>query len=178
MKSTAVYREARQTLAPWCKKNGFRRTSGGMLGWYRPLGDEFVVFWLQCSQDGWDAYAGSKFVVEFQRSPSKSIGDLKSVVRHRLPYFLRDDELQTVQAMQNEVIAQLPQPPEDYFVYGISESVAKWYRAKFEPIREPYTNQSDIWLRYQQPSHVQQWAEFLLALLPRILEQVETETAR
>src|SRR5207247_10335221 len=85
LKSTDVYKEIRRVIGPWAKKQGFTRTTSGMLGWKRPLGNEHLVFWFQCSQSGWDDYAGSKFTVEFQRSETDFIG--YAVCRHRLGFF-------------------------------------------------------------------------------------------
>jgi hypothetical protein len=82
VKSTDAYRVIRPVIAPWCKAEGFSRTPGGMLGWQRRQAEEHLVFWFQCSRDGWDDYAGSKFIVEFQLSeepPHRSRNEPESV---------------------------------------------------------------------------------------------------
>src|SRR5919109_811870 len=146
MKSTEVYKEARQVLAPWCKQQGFKRIPGGMLGWVKHKDNKYVVFWLQCKQSGWDYYAGSSFVVEFQFSPSPRIGAYGAdCVRDRLPHFLTEEELGRVREMQNRVIGKLPQPADDYFVLQLEERVVRGYLDMFKPVEQPYAATDDIW---------------------------------
>src|SRR5262245_24489527 len=174
MKSTDVYREARGVLAAWSKASGFKRTSGGMLGWTKVVADDHLFFWLQVSQDGWDAYAGSKFVVEFQRSQSAHMFDAgRDVVRRRLPHFLRDHELEDVRTLQNDVIRSLQRPPRDYFLYQMDAKVVAWYEAKFDPVADRYRRDEDIWFRYHEPAHVRRWAEFVMEVLPRVVHELE-----
>ncbi|MCI0631607.1 MAG: hypothetical protein L0Y44_13235 [Phycisphaerales bacterium] len=165
MKSTEVYKLIREVIGPWCKEQGFKRTTGGMLGWHRPHADQQLVFWFQCSQDGWDPYTGSKFILEFQVAGDPQPG-ASGARRYRLPYFLSEAELEEVRAIQNSVIAGLPPPPKDYYVFGLGAATSEWYRGKFQPVPEPYRNQDDIWLRYHTPADVRRWADFVLAVLP------------
>ncbi len=172
MKSTEVYRIIRDVIAPWCKTQGFKRTKGGMLGWYKPVGNKFLVFWFQCSMDGWDNFAGSRFVVDTQLSDEPIVGS--SIQHQRLPHFLDDAQLEQVRQIQNMVTERLKAPPETYFVLHISPSVREWYLAKFQPITRKYANTDDIWLRYFFPEDVRRWAEFALDHLPSILESFAT----
>ena len=143
------------------------------MGWYKQVGDRYVVFWLQCSQDGWDTYAGSKFVVEFQFSPSATIGAAGvGCVRERLPHFLSEAELNRARELQNRVIAKLQRPPSDYFVLQMETRVVNWYLEKFEPVHQPYKSTDDIWFRYHDESDVRQWAEFVLNLLPNTIAKL------
>jgi hypothetical protein len=171
MKSTEVYRVARGVLAPWCKAHGFRRTTGGLLGWHKPLGELHLVFWLQCSQDGWDAYAGSKFIVEFQLSRSPQLGAAgPEGLRERLPRFLAEHELELVREIQNTVIRSLPQPQPDHLVFKMDQQIVDWYLSEFKEVAGPYRATDDVWLRYWTPEDVKHWAEFLLGVLPRIVQ--------
>lgn len=175
MSSTEVYRIARLALGPWCKQNGFKRTSGGMLGWYKLVGDQFLVFWFQVSNYGWDRDYGSAFVIEFQISRRPVIGDAINR-RWRLPKFLTEWELEYVRRMQNVVIAKLERPNRDYCLgrCGPFEAVIKSYLAKFDPVVNRYTERDDIWLRYKDKEDVEQWIEFVRRVLPRILESLST----
>lgn len=181
MKSTEVYKIARPVIAPWCKQNGFKRTAGGMLGWVKPVGkDDSLVFWLQCSQSGWDAYAGSSFCVEFQRSASSEIGGgsrFKGDLRELLPYFLTVDELEEVRQMQNRVISKLERPPANHFAYQLPENTLKWYLGKFNAVETAYTNGHDVWFRYHDVEDVILWAEFVAKRLPRIISRMESPSA-
>lgn len=172
MNSTQIYKVVREAIAPWCKQNGFKRTPGGMLGWFKPQGDNFIVFWFQCNQDGWDAYAGSSFCVEFQFSDSHDIGGGASELRHRLSYFLTLGEREEVRQKQNHVIAKLDYPPKDHFTFQMDANVANWYRQKFIAVEMVYPDKYDIWLRYKDGEDVKTWAEFVLRRLPKVLAQL------
>lgn len=169
MKSTEVYSVIRQVLAPWCKEQGFRRTAGGMLGWYMPIGDQYMVFWFQVSREGWDEYAGSKFIVEFQIAAKPVIGAGPHKQGGRLPKFLNADDLGRVRHMQNAVIAKLNKPNRSYHIFRLGDEVVNWYLAKFNPIAEPYSNTDDIWLRYREKEDVERWAIFVKGLLPKVV---------
>ncbi|MCM3869834.1 MAG: hypothetical protein ND895_03905 [Pyrinomonadaceae bacterium] len=169
MKSTEVYSIVRNILASWCKEHGFRRTGGGMLGWYRPIGDRFILFWFQVSRDGWDEYTGSKFIVEFQISDEPQIGSGHHDQRWRLPKFLTGDQLELIRQLQNRVIAKLEKPNRDYHIFQMPDNVVDWYLAKFKPIGERYSRTDDIWLRYKEKEDVQQWAIFVKEVLGSIV---------
>ena len=169
MKSTEVYKIVQQELASWCREHGFKRTKGGMLGWYKPIGDKFIVFWFQVSQDGWDEYAGSKFVVEFQISDEPIIGAGESEQRWRLPEFLNEDELEKVRSMQNAVIAKLEKPDRSYFIFQLGDDLVSWYLDKFKPVVERYRRTEDVWLRYKDKEDVERWAIFVKEKLPEIV---------
>lgn len=164
MRSTDMYRTATEVLAPWCKAQGFKRAKTGMLGWYRPADDGFLVFWLQVFTYGWNPYAGSRFTVELQLSPEPIVG--WGVTRQRLFQLLTKCELERATALQNAVIAKLNYPPPEYEVLHMEQEVVKWYLREFEPVREPYTTRDDTWLRYGDAEDVRTWASFLLEVLP------------
>jgi hypothetical protein len=141
--SADVYRSVRTIVGPWCKSNAFKRGSSGLLSYFAPVGQNNLVFWFQVSRDGWDDYAGSKFVVEFQLSEDPRPGT-PSGFRQRIPYFLTEFELARIRQIQNSVIASLPKPPQSHFALSISAEVSAWYLERFKPISEPYRSTSDI----------------------------------
>lgn len=171
MKSIEVYRIAREAFTPWCTAAGFCQTKSNMPGWYKHTDAGYLIFWLQVSQDSWDPYAGSKFVVEFQLAERPEIGH--GQLRLRLPQLLSDPELEEVRRMQNLVIAKLSIPPMDYYAWHINEDVSEAYRRKFEPVAEPYTRSDDVWLRYAEEEDVRLWVQFLLRTLPTVIERFE-----
>ena len=174
MKSTDVYRTIRETIGPWCKSVGFKRTQDGMLGWVRPAEAKHLLFWCQCSQDGWDSYAGSKFVVEFQLAPSDRPGASgPESKRMRLGRLLFDGELQRATELQDAVIAKLAQPPKDHPNMTVSNEVARWYLAKFARLERPYRRDDDLWLRYHDDDDVAHWGNFLRDVLPRVIATFE-----
>lgn len=172
MKSTDVYALLRAELGPWFKSTGFKRAKG-LLSWWRPQGPASTVVWCQISQDGWDDYAGSKFVVEFQRSLDSTPSAMPSR-RARLARLMSADARGELLAIQNAVISSLQAPPESYFKLHISESVTRWYRKNFEPVTAAYSERDDVWLRYAAPTHVTNWARFILAQLPACVAAAES----
>jgi hypothetical protein len=171
MKSPEVYSQLKLELAPWFKSAGFKRAKG-LLGWSRPHGDAHVVVWCQISQDGWDSYAGSKFVVELQLSSEPVIGG-HYAHRQRFALFLSPEEREEVRRIQNEVIAGLHHPPANYPTLQISQQVTDWYLAKFKLVNEPYPEREDIWFRYESPEHVTRWAQFIIGKLPKCMSVIE-----
>ena len=172
MKSTEVYRLLRARLAPTCKALGFRRAEGGMLGWSRSAGEAaHMTFWCQCSQDGWDVYAGSRFTVEFQRSDDPRPGTGRP--RVRFGALLAADERETIRRIQNQVIAALPPPPRDHPLLA-EPSLRAYYAARFVGVAAPYAATDDIWLRYHAPADVERWAELLTDRMPHLVRAFET----
>ncbi len=169
MKSTEVYKLLREEVGPWTKAQGFKRAKS-MLSWYRPLKDKHIVFWFQVSQSGWDAFAGSQFTVEFQLSHDPNVG--AGLRRERIGKLLNDSVREELRGIQNGVILSLPKPPADYFILQLPE-LREHYLQKFEPVIEPYSQNTDIWLRYHTSDHVCRWGRFVLQQLPQCIKQVE-----
>lgn len=171
LKSTEVYSLLRAEVGPWFKEAGFKRVKQ-MLGWSRPHGDKHVVVWFQVSQDGWDAYAGSKFVVELQHSAEPRIGGHPNG-RRRMGELLTPQEREEVRAIQNRVISALRRPPSNHPLLRGAPDLAKYYRAKFKTVDERYSENEDIWFRYAAPEHVTQWARYIREKLPRCIADIE-----
>src|SRR5690349_3521604 len=159
MKSIEVYRTLREHLAPIFKAAGFKRADP-MLSWMRREGDRYLVVWCQVSRDGWDDYAGSKFVVEFQLSDDPIVG-ARSVHRQRLPKMLDGVGREKIRKIQNRVIDSLRSPPPNHPSLHISKEVSDWYRAKFARIDHPFGDEDDIWFRYVGDGDLIVWAEFI-----------------
>jgi hypothetical protein len=172
MKSPEVYAAIREKLGPQLKFMGFKREKA-LLSWSRPRGGQHTVVWCQVSRDGWDDYAGSKFVVEFQRSQSPEAG-APSTGRARLVRFLTNSQRAEASRLQSQVIADLSRPPSTHPMLHVSPDVSRWYLDKFEPLRGVYGPGEDLWLRYAKPEHVQMWADFLCGVIPACVEAAES----
>ena len=175
MKSPEVYAVLREELGPALKSLGFKREKA-LLSWSRQHGGKFTVLWCQVSRDGWDDYAGSKFVVEFQRSENPEAG-APSTARARLVKLLTDDQRGEAWRLQSRVIADLSRPPRTHPTLHISADVTRWYLEKFEPLRAAFSPSDDLWLRYAKPEHVRMWAEFLRRVVPACVEAIEAAQA-
>jgi hypothetical protein len=172
MKSTEVYAAIRDGLGPSLKSLGFKREKA-FLSWSRQQAGQYTVLWCQVSRDGWDDSAGSKFVVEFQRSESPEAG-APSSARFRLAKLLSDEQRAEIWRLQSQVIASLARPLRTHSMLHVSPEVTRWYLEKFEPLRGAYSSGEDLWLRYAQPEHVQMWADFLCHVVPDCVEAIET----
>jgi hypothetical protein len=137
MKSTEVYAIIRTILGPWCKAHGFKRTSGGILGWYKPIGDLFLVLSFQCFPSGWDSLTGSKFIAEFQISDRPSIG--AGIRRKRLPDFLDDEQREQLIVRQNAVIAKLNPPRPDHMLFKLPQPLIDMVLDEFKPVTRKQT---------------------------------------
>ncbi|MBN3725460.1 hypothetical protein [Burkholderia sp. Ac-20379] len=171
MKSSEVYAILREELGPFLRSLGFRREKA-LLSWSRLRDSRYTTLWCQVSRDGWDDCAGSRFVMEFQRSERPEAGEL-STARARLAALLTDAQRAEVWRLQRQVIASLSQPPGGHPALHVSPDVTRWYLAKFEAPRAPFKASDDIWLRYAKPEHVHMWAEFLRNVLPDSLAAID-----
>jgi hypothetical protein len=172
MKSTEVYASIRKEVAPLFKSLGFERGKA-LLSWVRQQDARYTVVWCQVSRDGWDEYAGSRFVVELQRSDSEKPGALPST-RRRIAKLLTDDQRDEVWRLQNQVISTLAHPPPECPSLHISPEVTRWYLEKFGRVPIRYQAADDVWLRYAKPAHVKAWAELLLRVLPGCIAAIES----
>jgi hypothetical protein len=173
MKSREVYREIREILAPWCKTHGFRRVKSGLLGWYKPVGDEWCLFWFQCSDWGWNDLTGSEFTAEFQLSAAPVIGT--GARRKRLLQLMDVAQLERVRQIQNRVIAGLRLPPEDHPMLRISPHITEWYLSMFQPVTPQTLNPNQLWFRYYTVEDIRRWAAFILDQLPVALRSFAPE---
>lgn len=175
MKSTLTYKTLRDVVGPWTKTAGFKRAGGGMLSYVRGApGAGFHTFWFQCSRDGWDGFAGSKFTLEFQEASEPEPGH--SGRRSRFIPLLTADEREQVRSLQNVVIKKLRLPPRDHWAHTLDGETKKLYFAKFDLIRDPLGANDDVWMRYADEADVRRWADFLVRLLPRMIEDFVATT--
>lgn len=172
MKSQELYSALRVHLAPLLKASGFKGATT-MLSWLRSRGALYEGVCCQADQRGWDTYAGSKFILEFQLGPEPVIGG-QTVCRRRIGELLSTTEREEARAIQNRVIASLRRPPKSYPVLNVCEEVSTLYLREFDLVNEPYGERDDIWFRYASKEDVDRWAKFLIDRLPNCLRQVET----
>jgi len=78
---------------------------------------------------------------------------------------LNRDELSSLVAYQNRVIADLPKPPKDQ-VDTYPEFLRHQYLSYFEP--QQGFDAVKSWMRYRTLAHVDGWSEILGSLLPQL----------
>ena len=129
---------------------------------------------VQVSRHGWDEYAGSRFVVELQRSREPEPGS-PSERRRRLARLIGDVQREQIRGLQNAVIKSLLRPPSSYAAFNVSPEVTRLNLGKFEEEIKPYAQDADIWLRYADPAHVKRWGTLLAEYIPMLVQAIEGE---
>lgn len=165
--SKQFYQELRSALASHMKADGFRRLSGGRLGWEKPRGAEHFFLWFQCNKWGWNAQWGSNFTLEFQMAPDA--GDAMSFKgrRERLGELLEGfQELDELRLMNNAIIERLPGTLGNLAV-TVADGAGKLYAQEgFIIDPEPAVYGRDMWLNYHSLEDVRMWAHYFENRLP------------
>jgi hypothetical protein len=172
MKSTEVYKEISKFIFPNLQSKGFKKNKSGMLGFYKQLKELYLVIWFQCSRDGFDQFAGSKFIIEIQISETNEIGTA-SVVRHRIPFFLTDKDFDNITKIENEIKDKLQKPPKTYFIFNLADDIQNWYKKKFEKTTNKYNNESDIWFVYSDHADIEKWTKLIEPMINKIIYDFE-----
>lgn len=172
MKSTEVYKIINLIIKDDFKALGYKKTKGGMLGFYKQINKLYVIFWFQCSQSAFNFYTGSKFTIEFQLSETDGIGS-EAIERHRISHYLTQEELQYITKKENEIRKNMKKPPSNYSLLNMSDDIKKWFMKNYEPIRDVYNNDTDIWLRYIEEKDIKEWVEYFKNIIKRIVGVLE-----
>jgi hypothetical protein len=121
---------------------------------------------VQCRQSGWDPRAGSRFVVEFERSAVPKIAS--SGDRNRIWYLL--DELRRQEALNiNSDVAQTLPPPDNSFASSLPPDVREHYLRQFAPSTKTVKS-TDVWFCYYDETDAHAWAEFLSRTIDSALQ--------
>ena len=172
MKSTEVYKVINEIIFPNLKSTGFKKAKSGMLGFYKQLKKQYLVIWFQCSRDGFDKFAGSKFIVEIQISATNEIGT-ESTVRKRIPFFLTKYDFENISKIENEIRFKLEKPPITYFIFSLTQDIQNWYKRKFKKTTTKYNNKSDIWFVYSDKADIQKWMKIIEPAINKIIYNFE-----
>ena len=172
MKSTEVYKTINVIIKEDFKALGYKKTKGGMLGFYKQINELYVIFWFQCAQSAFNFYTGSKFVIEFQLSETDGIG-AKAIERNRISHYLTQEELKYITKKENEIRKKMKKPPSNYPLLNMSDDIKKWFLKNYEPVKDVYNNDMDIWLRYIEEKDIKEWAEYFKNIIKRIVGILE-----
>lgn len=137
-------------------------------GWVRKEATGGITFFkIQRHPKAVDPYAGGRFTLEFERSPSnKPLMGMAG--RARFDQLLPEADLERVVAYQRRVISSLPRPPAEWVNSG-PDVLRETYLENFEP---NFTfRPGNLWLRYQSLEHVMGWVDVITSLLPEVLER-------
>jgi hypothetical protein len=161
--SKQLYSRIKDNIQAEMKERGYKRTKGGMLGWYRPHLNNYIVLWFQCDKWGWQQDWGSKFTIEFQFSDSNEIA-VGTISRMRVPYMLGDDDLEIMRERNDSIIKS----SEGYKNGGLSTIEVK---GVVIPLlgkllsEQPYNRNFDPWFDYYNVEDIDYWSKFFISRL-------------
>ena len=133
----------------------------GVLGWCKPCGNNYIVFWFQCDKWGWDESWGSSFTIEFQISSSKEIAAGNFTERERMTRMLGGHDLKLMRQRNDAVIKStdgfkansLKTMEMDGLIIPISGKMVS---------TEPYQGNCDYWFNYYTYDDVEFWSKFFV----------------
>jgi hypothetical protein len=167
-----VHRKAIAALGPGFAARGFdRREISASAIWHRPVGQEFVVAWVQPTRNpdvhGW---YGSRFIIEFRRGAEPRAGVLGP--GFRFCQLLDKEGREQVRAVQNAVIRRLPPVPARV-LRTLDDRTRDGYLAQGKQVTAAYSLQQDIWFRHRDERDLDAWFRLLPVLLPGVLDAVQ-----
>jgi hypothetical protein len=115
-RSSAVYKEIRAALDPWCKQNGYRRVRGTEATWIRSLNaEQDLSFSFRCNRWGGGAIGGSDFYGLIQTAPSEKSGiapDASTIRQCDISHCFVQSELDELREIQTLINARRPRTAE------------------------------------------------------------------
>jgi hypothetical protein len=126
---------------------------------------------LQARQSGWDRYAGSLFVVEFEISDTPKLDT--GWHRRRLWRVLAEKDRDVFHQLNNLVAVTLPHP-DPGFISALTPQAAEWYKKAFDPSPMPQPG-DDVWFRYYDQDDATAWGHLIAAAVVPALQTFESE---
>lgn len=168
-----VHRELFALLTPALAKEGFRRVRpGSAAAWSKPVGEQFLVVWVQLSRSG-DPFGwyGTSLTIEFQLSDTVVRGTGRS--RERLTCLLSHEDREEIRRTQNAFIGRLPRAPFAVLTQ-LPKSSRSHYLAHGVPHTSPYAEDEDVWLRYASSQDLESWFPLLQRMVPLAARTAES----
>jgi hypothetical protein len=161
-----VYKSIKELTEQDYKENGFTRTKERILGWYKPLQDEYFIVTFWCWPKGSDKLAGSKFTVELELSskPKVMSGHLMAK-RIRLVKLMSEEQKKQIIENQNRVIGKLEKPGKDHFIYKLPQKVIDSYLWEFTQLNQENALWYKEWFRYKDREDIEMWINFLQPII-------------
>jgi hypothetical protein len=171
-----VYREIRAALGPWCKDNGYRRSSGTEPGWIRALNkDQDLSFSFRVNPWGRGTIGGGSFSGKFQLAPSPESGvvpDTPNMRQSDVSLCLTQEELDELREIQNAINRRRPRFPElDQWLREdslVGENTRQMYR-QVATGEKPYRIGEFVTFDYYSLEDVRAHTAFLARHLPELI---------
>lgn len=173
MNSKDCYATLKEVLGPVLRPLGFKKTSGGMLGYAKHHKYGFTTLWFQVDKWGWDKRWGSRFTVEFQQGELAQPGAGNIHSRQRIGYLLEghDPYLEDIRRINNAVIHRLPGFLNAEGQFATVDGM-NFQTIGYSPRKDPY--EEDVWLNYFTTEDVKAWGTYFGERMPRLIEIFET----
>lgn len=182
-RSTAVYREIRAALDPWCRQSGYRRSRGSEPGWVRALDKEQnLSFSLRCNRWGGGALGGNEFFGLVQTEGSGAPPGSVIVRQSDFSLCLLQPELDELRRIQNAINRRRPRTAElEQWMREdspVGEHAREMYK-QYESGEKPYRVGDFATFGYYSIGDVRVHLGFLLQRLPDIITRfLENRVAR
>lgn len=170
--SKDLYKKIRENLATELSARGYKRTRDGMLGWYKPLKSEYILFWFQCDKWGWDEDWGSSFTIEFQVSNSTKIAYGNVLKRNRVPYMLIDSDLEIMRKENNQVIESTNGYKNKLQMYAYDDNEKILIIGK-DTSKTSYDKNHDHWFEYYTYQDIDFWSSYFIERLDYLINYME-----
>ena len=167
---TGVHKVIRETVGPWLKEQGFKRTKQTALGWYKAIDKGYLTLAFHLNRN-WNGMLGGAFSVMFKITddvvrkphfPSARSQDLNA----KITSFLSGDQLEEMRLVQNQIIADLAANlSPDYYYYEEFNT----------PDAEPYQPGEVLLLRFRTENDLVGWLQHLVNLFPEIFKKFEAQ---
>lgn len=159
--SRDLYKKMNEHLSVELKNRGYQRAKGGVLGWCKPCGNNYIVFWFQCDKWGWDESWGSSFTIEFQISSSKEIAAGSFTERERMTRMLGDHDLELMRQRNDAVIKSTDGFKQNFLKTMEMDGLIIPISGKMVST-EPYQRNCDYWFNYYTYDDVEFWSKFFV----------------
>lgn len=163
-RSTAVYRELRAGLGPWCGENGYRRHRGTDAGWIRALeSDRDLSFGFRCNPWG-SGTAGSSFYGLIQTAPSERsavVADASTIRQCDISLCLVQAELDALRRLQTVINRKRPRTPETEAWMREDSMLGAHMKDLYSGNEKPYREGDILTFAYYSLDDVQSHVEFL-----------------
>jgi hypothetical protein len=175
-----VYKELRESLAPWTMANGFERWPRTVAGWQRPAGTDWILrFMFEGAARTGDAEMGHALTGRLQLDSPPGDATATPIRQSTFTGCLVRAELDRLAAVQGSINRRRPPLPAQYTAHFQADTLLGLYlRGLYEP-SPSYQEGQYVPLSYYGIEDVREWTRFIIETLPAVLDRfLELRTPR
>ncbi|MBN1665155.1 MAG: hypothetical protein JW943_16285 [Deltaproteobacteria bacterium] len=175
MKSTEIYKILNLYLKDEFKSLGYKKVKFCRLGWYKSIGNNFIIFEFQCNRWGWDYWTGTDFNFNFgcYDKITELSWSVKPIVR--LNEVIQYDDLFELVEIQNSVISKFHSYDCDSKQAFPSAEPAfhDYLQNQFKPILFPPSLTDMFHMRLYDENDVHKWGIYFQKIIKFISNKLE-----